>query len=423
MAQAAEAPLESLSAEVRLLLLAVHRQLSPAHREQINRLAGEVDADALYTLARTHGLSMLLYRGLLQLQQRSALLDALTARLEQDVTTNAAAYELVYPQQVAKILDALRNIYVDAMVLKGVVLGLETYRQPTLRPYGDVDILVREADLDAAETCLVQLGYSPDERLHPRDWYRRYHHHLAPYCRPNALPVELHWSLAEPNLDIRSAIDTGTLWHFAQPVNLGGVSAYKLCPEHQLIHLCVHTVNVHLFEMGLLRLCDILETLAEYRNRLDWTMIARHSQQWQCARSVSLALHAAAAVFDVPTPTMDPVPDHFLAYILANTLHTSIQGVPESSRLAQAWQQPRTWKKWQIILRRLFPDSAEVAVRYHLRESDPRRWLYYPRWQVDMVRYHVGTARRLLRADQDALEQAHYETLRQELTAWLKNEA
>lgn len=409
-----------LSPELELLLISVQRHLTPAQIEQAKTLlARNVQIDTLAKLAQTQGLSMLLYRGLLQLRDSAPA--SLMRQLEEAVTTNAVVYEWLYPQQVADVAAALG---VESIVLKGPALGQETYRQPALRPYGDIDLLVHHADLDTAEQQLLALGYTPDESVYTREWYREQHHHLVPYTRPNALPIEIHQGLVETGGDVTSRIDLEMLWQHAQPLMIAGVTTHMLAPEHQLIHLCVHAVGVHLFEMGLLHLCDVYETLIEYGDRLDLDMVAQHSTTWGCSRQVQLMLGLVTTLFEVKLPAhtlyAEPLPEPFIAYSLANMLNTAIQGMPESSGLAQVWTQEKGWRKFNGLTRRLFPTSAEVANRYKLSANSPLRWVHYPRWQAEMVRRHFGTARQLMQGD--TLEQAHYEAIRRELLKWLGDE-
>ena len=331
-------------------------------------------------------------------------------------------YEFVYPQQLASVLGALHTAGIQTLLLKGYALGRFVYRQPVLRPYSDFDILIPLDCADSAARVLAGLDYQPDSMLdYPPD-YRETHHHLIPFIHPSWLPVELHWRLVTPLGTMH--IDMPTVWDRAQSSDLAGVPTRVLLPEHLLIYLALHAVGGHLFDIGLRALCDANE-LIESRD-LDWDDVLATSQAWGCARQVYLLLLVLRELFGSSLPEgylrrLSPqgVAPDFLAYCVSNLLETAVEGLEESAGLAQVWETVDPGDRWTKILTRLFPMPAEVAAAYHLRSDDWRRWLYYPRWQYMLIRRHLQTGLRLLRADPATLERARKEITRQDLLKWV----
>jgi len=112
--------------------------------------------DALYDLAATHGLI-----GLTQetLSQHQILLPRWKEFAEQ--TELATKVQL---QAAAEAAAALSADNVDAIFVKGAALAARIYERP-LRPFNDLDVLIRPAHLGAAHRALSGLGYAADNAL------------------------------------------------------------------------------------------------------------------------------------------------------------------------------------------------------------------------------------------------------------------
>jgi len=125
---------------------------------------------------RLHGLQLLAARRL-RLQGRSV--DRQLVHDEQ----LAAAVTLSAPLLLRRVREAYDG---PVVLMKGPVLA-ELYPEPRLRPFGDVDVLV--ADAERAQRALLAAGFRPvgDPSLF------RNIHHLRPLVAPGvALTVEVH---------------------------------------------------------------------------------------------------------------------------------------------------------------------------------------------------------------------------------------
>jgi hypothetical protein len=421
---------ETLSPELRLLIACAHTRLTESQKERARIiLAHGVDEHELYELAALHGLLMLLYHGLLQIRPTPESLANLINRLAADSATYTMLYEFVHPPHLARVLAAFQERNVEAIVLKGAALGLLVYGQPALRPYSDFDLLLHQSDLSQAEAALSALGYAPDESEHPRAWYREHHHHLAPYDQDDTLPVEIHWALT--NADERLAINYADIWAQSQTVDIGGLQTRALCPEHQLIHLCVHVVHVHaIAEIGLRPVWDVYEVLANCAARFDWARLVSACLSWRCARQVVLMLRLVEAFFDYPVPSgvfdqlgSASLDEPLLDYAFASIIEGTMPGLRQSSGLAQVWYKQSMRERIEFILAHFFPPRVTLSQQYGLAPDAPLLPLYYPRWQAVLLKRHVGSAWRMIRGDSTTLVEAEQESTRQRLVQWLAAEA
>jgi hypothetical protein len=136
---------------------------------------------------------------------------------------------------VSTTLDALHRAGIETLLLKGAALALTAYERPGLRPFGDVDVLVRPAAAAAARQVLRTRGWAPVRNVEPSSLPFR--HSLA-YADGNGVDLDLHWcSLHDCSGDEES---DSRFWSRALPLSLEGVGTRVLCPSDQLLHLCAH---------------------------------------------------------------------------------------------------------------------------------------------------------------------------------------
>jgi hypothetical protein len=120
------------------------------------------------------------------------------------VPADGALVHEAHARRVARELDHAAHLAVlrqidgaftaarlDAVALKGALFAERYYERPAFRGTTDVDLMVRESDLDAARRALAGVGYraSADET---EARFRREHHHLH-FHHPHAPELELHF--------------------------------------------------------------------------------------------------------------------------------------------------------------------------------------------------------------------------------------
>lgn len=153
-----------LSTEDNCLLVSLADPVAPADattRWLPKRLADVVGA------ARCHGVLPVMARKLRDMPAGSlpddpasrAMLDALAER-----GTYAVGHSLMLRYHGKRVFDAFRAAGLKAAMLKGPVFADRLYATPTDRPFTDVDIILDEDDLRAANAMMTDLGfeYTPD---------------------------------------------------------------------------------------------------------------------------------------------------------------------------------------------------------------------------------------------------------------------
>jgi hypothetical protein len=271
---------QARSPEDEFLLACARIELEAGHHRRLEQLlAAGLDWARLLSCAVRQGIPTLVYHHLRSLDGRAALPPPLWATLER--AYHLAGWLALRQQfEAGRLLDAFHHAGVDVIALKGLALRGTVYRNPALRPSGDVDLLVRPADIHPAETILQGLGYEPAEAVQTRNGYRPgVFHHLVPYRLPGrGVQVEIHWDLAPPQAGLR--IDTEGLWQRATPGQVAGRAARHLAPEDLLLHLALHASILSRFQTGLRHLVDVAEAAHSYRTQLDWQELAIRAEGW-----------------------------------------------------------------------------------------------------------------------------------------------
>ena len=128
----------------------------------------------------------------------------------------------------SEICSALENAEIPYIPLKGAVLR-PLYPEEWMRTSCDIDILVREEDVDrAAEALINTLGYKADENPH---------YHDVSLFSPEGVHLELHFSIKEAMENIDSLLSK--VWEYAS-ASENSLYRYELTPEFFLFHHIAH---------------------------------------------------------------------------------------------------------------------------------------------------------------------------------------
>lgn len=231
--------------------------------------------------------------------------------LAQTLTEQAAQDELqaliqhsFFRPHLATLLTVFASARLDLLVLKGAALSETIYPRPSLRRYGDLDVLVRPTDIGRARTLLETLGYTVD----PHQWEvlaggRDCQANFFKYAERGAVVVELHTDLINNDLFFgQIRVDRAGLWTRAHPARLAGEEARVLGPEDQLLHLCLHLAGHYFAAPQSLR--DIAQVCGA--QRIDWPLFVTIAQGSRAATACFCGLFAAGLLgADVPPTVLD----------------------------------------------------------------------------------------------------------------------
>ena len=203
--------------------------------------------------------------------------------------------------KLREILQALASEGISPIVMKGAALGVLVYPAAGLRPMLDLDLLVKNSELDAAANVLASLGYVTDESYQPAEWYRSQHHHLAPLIsQDGSVAVEVHNQVAPPRANV--SIPIAEFWRRARSAQIASTPALVLAPEDLLLSTCIHVAIGQQFEKAFRGLIDIGEILRAYGSEIDWEQLVLSAVDCEAADCVYYCLWTAQSIVDAPVP-------------------------------------------------------------------------------------------------------------------------
>ena len=220
--------------------------------------------DDLITQAEAVGLSSILYSHLkttgVQVPDSSATsFKALTARHLRSNRERTTA--------LVEILDQFSEKNIDTILLKGMALIHSLYSEKSLRPMGDMDILVKPEQALLAQEVLREIGYNAGDR---KQGYLYDHHHLPVATRSQnglLIQVEIHHDALSG--DVTSSITFDAVANKRLPITVEGHKTATLGHIDMLRHLCHHTFEPSV-KIKLGSVADLYGYAAIYTDEIDW---------------------------------------------------------------------------------------------------------------------------------------------------------
>jgi len=326
-----------------------------------------------------------------------------------------------YFAEFSNTLYELSRVFTPVIVVKGAHLAGVVYEHNSLRPMTDLDLLVKKEDLVSISGKLISLGYKSSRPYSMKD-EMDIHHHLPPLVKEDALPVEIHWSLLNPDSPFKE--DTIGLWERANSEVISGVNVKVLSADDLLLYLCLHMSYSHNLNFGIRPFVDIAEVVRYYASEINWQTFIDRTLQWRAARPVFLTLYLEKDLLKTP------IPDYVLTALLPDEFDIKLSDLARSVVLGSG-ESPILSKELSdlgkaeslinllpILLKRIFLSPKEIKILYPSLARFP--WIivgYFKRF-LDLTIKYGRVVIKMIRKDRKVLEQAmREETLRN----WFKS--
>jgi hypothetical protein len=204
---------------------------------------------------------------------------------------------LLLSGELTRIIGLCRENGIGAVPFKGPVLAALAYCDLRLREFGDLDILVPEAELIKAAGLLKSVGYELGEGEWSSAGDRFSSEDATTFINPTSkIVVELHPRLIGSRFARKLGRDV-TIWDRLIEVNLAGIKTPSLSREDTILYLAVHEAK-HRW----VRLEGILCIAALTRPEVDWMFIMRSAVELGIDRQVLVILLLACSLFEVELP-------------------------------------------------------------------------------------------------------------------------
>lgn len=393
----------SQSPEDTLLIALARADIQRAHGanespyDEMSRLmSSRLDWETVMQRARHHGLVALLHRHLRQPALKEFVPADVRLRLRGAVVSLTGRY-MWARAELERILTAVNNQGCEPILLRGFSLAETAYEDPALRPFGDIDLLVRESEWSAFWHTLIKEGLEPtghDEpvlptRLIPEDMLD----HCLSFRNDAGLLVEAKLDPLELGLRMRSLEE---LWERSSVFRVGSGVARQLDFCDGLLALCVH-LNRHGYNR-LIWFLDIAHLVRARGGELNWAALAESASAENVRPSVFCGLSLLNTLLG------DVVPDEILSRLRPSRLKLAVwrsmwplkdvlafrggheKGLVFYKSLRSKWLVPnllltgRVGKKAGYFLRKAVPPKAFLRERYGDEKPQPFAVLFAKRY-------------------------------------------
>ena len=265
--------------------------LREAHKGFIaDFLKKEVPWEHLVALAEMEGVAGLMYRHL-----RPSYIPKPpkpTLKRLQDITFESTRHSLAIIAEAMALSARLEQVRIPVMALQGLSL-IRLYKDPSLRPLWDLDLMVRDGDKDGLKKLLLEAGYRVRINAYPD------------LLSKNGVWVDIHTHILNlERIQTREYIfprDLASMWQRAVPLfdEPGGLLTFG--PFDNFIALAAHALKHGYSRLNWL--VDLHESLLELAVKPDgWEELIERARFWHQERIVLYALILVERIFDMKIP-------------------------------------------------------------------------------------------------------------------------
>ena len=346
------AALDSACREKQLLVCGARVNVEPAFAARIRELArAGVDWEYFIAQAQEHSIAPLLERNL---RSCAAEIPAAVAARLASIARENALRSVAQTAELLRVVSLLESEGIGTLPYKGPVIAAQAYGDIAVRQFEDLDIILPQRHLRAADAAVRSLGYEPRFAF-------------VHSSKRDSIPGEYNYFNATRKITLELHTEA-TLRHFpvapqlaeyfarAYTVYLGGRSVRTFCAEDALPVYCFHgTMD---FWARLVWIADVAELLRSQAH-LDWDPLWRVTETLRAGRMVHLGLALAAGILKAP------IPREVEARVRADTRATALALEIGKRLLSRQAREQTAWERFRY--RRATVAGIGAGWRYAVR--------------------------------------------------------
>ena len=193
--------------------------------------------------------------------------------------------ELYSVQSISIVLSTiqLNQILNDAKIefifLKGAHLLTRFYKDYSMRPTRDIDILVKPNDIEKVINTLLESGYKFEESFN-KQYFKsnsQYGYDIPGILDPNGIRIEVHHRI-ESKTHNQKCKFFEEFYKNKKNYKLSSLDAYFLCDEDLIMHLIYHATKKQGPDVGLIFILDLKQIFLNIN--LDLKKLIKKSKQY-----------------------------------------------------------------------------------------------------------------------------------------------
>lgn len=279
--------------------------------------------------------------------------DALKERFVRNISAS-----MVLRAHLKLLLDRFESLGIDVVPLKGPLFAEKYFGDLTARDSGDLDILIRPAQIDKAVKIIQSMGFVPGRK------YESYHFHRVFYKEMpgwhDELTIELHWDLLRKDT---SSLNMAELWQDSIPL-APCCHVRELSDLHTFYLICLHGWNHDLnswkYFIDIIQLIHVMNGRLNYAELMDF---AGRQKTWKrVAHTLIIVYHEFPHLDDV-LPL--PVNHETALWWKSSDLQRADQPKKTMPAIIERLRQLRDYdtgrQKWVFFRREIIPDPVNLA--------------------------------------------------------------
>ncbi|MDT2047745.1 nucleotidyltransferase family protein [Priestia flexa] len=275
-----------LSKELKLLIQLVKSKNELKDIDQLQNIDWRLFLD----LVHHHRCQPIIYLKLKDMPQTIVPLEVIQA-LQQTYTKNTFKM-LQLSGEMEQISKLFAENEVKTLFLKGPALAHHLYGDISLRTSKDLDVLVRETDLDKVDALLLASGYVKDGAPSLLNGTKRKTHHVEYVHSQKKIQIEIHWRLHNPPVKEPSFDE---LWQRKSRSALTSSPVFFLGEEDLFLHLVVHGAR-----HGWFRLRWLVDMDKVFQKKLDYQQVKVLMKKLGYAHLVGQAMILSSQLLNTP---------------------------------------------------------------------------------------------------------------------------
>lgn len=286
-----------LSPELQLLLLCSKFQVQEKEQKTIERLVvGPIEWNLFLRLVLQHRVFPLVYR-YLNCHKDLAVPEHVRLSLRQVCKENISK-TLCMTAELMKLLRAMEGQGIPVLVMKGIPLAYYLYKDITLRPSSDLDILVSPENVNKAWKIIEEYNYAP---VHPvthttssqLDKWMEANQHLAFWHDGQETYLEVHWRLSYYGWDTLLTSGTGI-----GEIQVAGQAMQVMEKEVLILYLILHGA-FHAWAQ--LRWLQDIDNLVR-KNEFSWDVLYQLAEQMHVRHILNQSIYLIEELWETHIP-------------------------------------------------------------------------------------------------------------------------
>ncbi len=255
-----------------------------------------IDWDVAVDASFKYGLSGIIFYNLKQ----SGLIDILPEedmlKLQHLYHSNAARNALI--KQILITISQLFTQYGKSfLLLQGTALINGIYPQAAMRYLSDIDIMIREEDVEDVDKILGENGFTATTFPGNVEWCLENINHLPHYYYPGFnSPIEVHFKTAET---FSGTVDNSDwIWEDIPAINENNLKAPS--PENLLLSISAHVAKKsHIADLRFIprHCCDVYSVIRNFNDSLDRKKLFERASELNLTEPLSYSLTMCSFLF------------------------------------------------------------------------------------------------------------------------------